>query len=157
MCPHAGYKFSGKTAAIGYKQLAGRKFRTVIVLGPSHTRRFDGAALPAADAIETPLGQMPLSPKAADPGQASPSPSIRSARCSGRTGGGIAPSELPAFGDDTPFTWEHSVEVQVPFLQRMLRNFSVVPVVFGRVDPGGGGEALCRCWTTTRCWWPAPT
>ena len=50
--------------------------------------------------------------------------------------------ELPPFGEDTPHTWEHSVEVQVPFLQRTLKQFSVVPIVLGRVDPEAVGEAL---------------
>ena len=69
MCPHAGYEYSGKTAAIGYKQVAGRKVRTVIIMGPSHYALFDGAALPAAEAMETPLGLVPLSPKGRHVGQ----------------------------------------------------------------------------------------
>ncbi len=74
VCPHAGYPFSGKTAAIGFKQAAGRGFRTVIILGPSHYALFEGAALPAADAMETPLGLVRLSSKVAELAKKNPSP-----------------------------------------------------------------------------------
>ena len=143
VCPHAGYEYSGKTAAIGYKQVAGRKFRTVIILGPSHHALFDGAALPAADAMETPLGPVPLSPKVAELAKKTlrHQSALRSLERPDWWHG-VAQRELPPFGEDTPFTWEHSVEVQVPFLQRVLGNFSIVPVVLGQVDPEAVGEAL---------------
>ena len=144
VCPHAGYEYSGKTAAIGYKQVAGRKFHTVIILGPSHHALFDGAALPAADAMETPLGPVPLSPKVAELAKKKPfAINPHCERLERPDWWTESPQrELPPFGEDTPFTWEHSVEVQVPFLQRVLGNFSIVPVVLGQVDPEAVGEAL---------------
>ena len=64
ICPHAGYEFSGPVAAYAYKNLIGRHFDTVIILAPSHYARFDGASVPAVDAYRTPLGLVPISPKA---------------------------------------------------------------------------------------------
>ena len=48
----------------------------------------------------------------------------------------------PAAGEDTPDTWEHSVEVQIPFLQKTLKNFTILPVVFGNVDPEQAARVL---------------
>ena len=88
VCPHAGYEFSAQTAAIGYKQLAGRDFSTVILLGPSHYAAFEGAFVSTADAYQTPLGMVPLSPKAAELAKLDRSPAIRSA--------GRSPGVVPA-------------------------------------------------------------
>ncbi len=143
VCPHAGYPFSGKTAAMGYKQVADRGFRTVIILGPSHYALFEGAALPAADAMETPLGLVCLSPKVAE--LAKKQPFAVNPPCKVRRPDWWQESpqrELPPFGEDTPFSWEHSVEVQVPFLQRVLADFRVAPVVLGEVDPEAVAKAL---------------
>ena len=69
---------------------------------------------------------------------------IRSARSVGRHGGSRSPKELPPFGEESPHTWEHSVEVQYPFLQRVLKDFEVVPVVFGQIDPEAAADALLK-------------
>jgi len=63
VCPHAGYEFSGPVAAFSFKNLIGRHFDTVIILGPSHYVSFMGASVPAVDAYRTPLGLVPISPK----------------------------------------------------------------------------------------------
>ena len=133
VCPHAGYEYSGATAAVGYKLLAGRDVRTVIVMAPSHYAAFQGAAIPDVEAYETPLGMVPLSPKAAELGRLAPfvvNPPCKVSRPP-REQWLRAPKELPAFGEDTPYTWEHAAEVQLPFLQRTLKDFDIVPVVFG--------------------------
>ncbi len=152
VCPHAGYEYSGQTAAFGYKLLAGREIRTVILMGPSHTAVFDGASIPDADAYETPLGLIPLSPKAAKLAKVKPfvvNPACQVQRppfWRSSPGGAIRPGnwppERPPFGEDTPHTWEHSLEVQLPFLQRVLKeDFSIMPILFGHqpkkvaVDP----------------------
>ncbi len=143
MCPHAGYPFSGKTAAIGLKQAAGRGFRSVIILGPSHYALFEGAALPAADAMDTPLGLVRLSPMVAELAKKKPFAVNPPCRVQRPEWWSQSPQrELPAFGEDTPFSWEHSVEVELPFLQRVLGDFRVTPVVLGQVDPEAVGEAL---------------
>jgi len=64
VCPHAGYEFSGPVAAYSFKNLIGRRYDTVIILAPSHYALFDGASVPAVDAYRTPLGLVPISPKA---------------------------------------------------------------------------------------------
>jgi AmmeMemoRadiSam system protein B/AmmeMemoRadiSam system protein A len=144
VCPHAGYEYSGKTAAIGYKQVAGLDVRTVIILGPSHTAIFQGAAVADADAYRTPLGLVPISAKAAELGRLKPFALRPPCEVHRPKWWERAPEELPAFGEETPHTWEHSVEVQLPFLQRVLPHFEVVPVVFGEVDPEAAADALLK-------------
>jgi len=143
VCPHAGYRFSGPVAATGYSQLRGREFKTVIVMAPSHYARFEGASIANVDAYETPLGLVPVSPQARK--LAGRKPFVREPVCEDIQRPDWwrqAPKELPPFGRDTPHTWEHSLEVQVPFLQRTLGRFELVPIVFGRVDPEEAAETL---------------
>jgi len=111
VCPHAGYRFSGPVAASGFKQLTGRKFERVIVLAPSHHVPFSGVAIPDADALRTPLGDIPVSNVA-------------------RQLASVAPFVV----DSAPHAREHSLEVELPFLQRVLGPFELVPLVFGDVD-----------------------
>lgn len=142
--PHAGYKYSGPTAAIGYKQLAGRDIQTVVVLAPTHYAAFDGASIPPVDAYRTPLGLIRLSPKAAQLAKTAPFVSNPVCRVKRPRWWRQAPKELPAFGKETPHTWEHSLEVQLPFLQAVLKDFSLVPVVQGIVDPAAAAKALAK-------------
>ena len=132
VCPHAGYEFSGQTAAIAYKLLAGRDVQTVVVMGPSHYAYLQGACIPNADAYKTPLGLVPISEKAK--ALAAVAPFGLEAPCPVQRPGWWrqAPKAAPEAGQDTPETWEHSVEVQVPFLQKVLKNFKLLPVVIGR-------------------------
>ena len=138
--PHAGYRYSGPTAAVGYKQLVGREIRTVIVMAPSHYAAFQGAFLSEADAYETPLGRVSLAPMMRE--LAAHRPFVTRPPCRGERPSWSAqsPREAPPRGEDLPDTWEHSLEVQVPFLQRTLADFQIVPIVFGDVDP----EAVAR-------------
>jgi len=141
VCPHAGYSFSGGTAACGYRQLMGTAFRTVFVLGPSHCATFRGAALPGAQFYRTPLGDVKLSEeihRLGPPFTLDPVCTVRRPQWWRERLGG-AP-----VGIDTPFTWEHSVEVQLPFLQRVLPGAELVPVVFGDLDPRQAAEVLGR-------------
>ena len=142
VCPHAGYEFSGPVAAAAYKQLEGRDVDTVILMGPSHYADFEGASIPHADAYETPLGMVRLSSRAEE--LVKIAPLVRNPPCevSRPSWWRRAPKELPPFGEDTPHSWEHSLEVQLPFLQRVLGDFTIVPIVFGRVDPEKVAEAI---------------
>ena len=142
ICPHAGYEFSGPVAAYSFKNLIGRRFDTVIILGPSHYALFDGASVPAVDAYRTPLGLVPISPKAR--ALAKISPCLSEPFCPVQRPPWWQQSSKPAPdpGKDTPDTWEHSVEVEVPFLQKVLTNFSILPVVFGNVDPAQVARAV---------------
>ena len=110
--PHAGYIYSGPVAAYGYKQLEGERYDTVIILGPSHHARFSGFSIPNATHYETPLGLVRISKKA----------------------DGLR-KERYFFYDERIHTKEHSVEVQIPFLQKVLRDFEIIPIVVGDIDP----------------------
>jgi len=133
--PHAGYEFSGPIAAYGYKQLAGRKVRTVIVMGPSHMADFRGACIPDADSYRTPLGTIPLSPKAKELAGIRPLITDPPCRVGRPSWWRQSPKKAPPPDEDTPDTWEHSLEVQLPFLQKTVTDFTLVPIVFGKVDP----------------------
>ena len=113
--PHAGYIYSGNTAAFAYQYLhqLKNKIRRVILLGPAHRFRLTGAALPGVDGFQTPLGLITLD------------------------------SELmEKILDD--YSWinvidqahaeEHCLEVQLPFLQETLNEFKIVPIVVGETD-----------------------
>lgn len=134
--PHAGYPYSGPVAGVAYKQIAGRKYATVVLLGPSHYAYFEGAAIPDVDAFQTPLGEVPLSNKAAILAQHPPFAFDPPARVRPPGGWGAYASGA------TPHTYEHSLEVQLPFLQTVLSDFEIVPIVFGKVDPREAAEAL---------------
>ena len=142
ICPHAGYEFSGPVAACAYKRIAGSSFDTVIILAPSHYALFHGVSVPATDAYGTPLGQVTVSGKARQ--LAKQSPFVLEPRCLVQRPQWAAVASRPGASadEDTPETWEHSVEVQVPFLQRTLKQFKILPVVFGDADPAAVAQAL---------------
>jgi len=112
--PHAGYVYSGPVAGAGYACLAGlggSEHITVVILAPSHHVWFRGAALPEADVFRTPLGDISVS----DAVQVlARGPSV------------LTSGQAHAL--------EHAVEVQLPFLQVALRDFSIIPLVLGEVD-----------------------
>lgn len=142
ICPHAGYAYSGPVAAHAYKLLAGRDFSTVILLGPSHYAQFEGGSVAAVDAYATPLGTVEISPKAN--ALARCPPYTLEPKCLVQRPGWWeqASKPAPATGQETPDTWEHSVEVQVPFLQKTLKHFKILPVVFGATDPAAAARVL---------------
>ena len=142
VCPHAGYTYSGPVAATGYRLLIGREYQTVVILGPSHYAAFQGASVANTDAYRTPLGLVPVSPKAKE--LAKLSPFVLEPRCLVQRPqwSRQASKPEPPIGEDTPDTWEHSGEVQVPFLQKTLKNFAIVPVVTGTVDPAQMAQVL---------------
>jgi len=142
VCPHAGYEFSAPIAASGYKLLAGQRFSTVILLGPSHYALFSGAFVPAVDAYRTPLGFIPLSPKALEMAKIAPFSANPRCRVNRPNWVGRSSRKAPPVGEDMPDTWEHSLEVQLPFLQCTMHDFSIVPVVFGEVDPAAVAKKL---------------
>jgi len=117
IAPHAGYVFSGPTAATAFAGLEGETIRRVILLGPSHHRGFAGAALPAPEitAFATPLGEVSLDRGAVE--------TLR--RRPGFDG--------PAAAHDP----EHSLEVELPFLQVMVPKATIVPILVGSgTEPG---------------------
>jgi len=144
VCPHAGYPYSGPTAAHSYKQLMGRDVRTVILMAPSHYALFDGVSVLDADAYRTPLGLVPVSPKSAALGKVKPFRLEPHGGVRRPPWAGQSPKKAGVPADDTPETWEHSGEVQVPFLQKTLTNFSLVSLVFGQADPKEAADVLAN-------------
>ena len=119
--PHAGYVYSGEVAARAYARLTGSGYRRVILLGPAHRLWFEGIALPVASIFETPLGSIPLDPV-----------------CQELAGlPGIIESE-------EAHRMEHAIEVQLPFLQRVLGKFSIVPLLVGNASPAAVSEIIDR-------------
>jgi AmmeMemoRadiSam system protein A/AmmeMemoRadiSam system protein B len=96
---------------------------------------FPGAAVANTDAYRTPLGLVPVAPRAKELALQSPFISERPCIMQRPQWAPQSSKPLPAPGQDTPDTWEHSGEVQVPFLQRVLKDFAIIPVVTGDVDP----------------------
>ena len=139
--PHAGYQFSGPVAGVGYGQLVGRGFSRVIVMGPSHTVGFSGAYVSAPDTYRTPLGLVPVGTEAVELAKRPPFSSRFDGRVERPSWWPQSPQKPPPLGD-RPDTWEHSLEVQLPFLQRTLKEFTLVPIVFGNTDPKAAAQQL---------------
>lgn len=128
--PHAGYMYSGTVAGNGYALVRGQNYETVVVIAPCHVEFFDFSAVYPGDAYETPLGEIPVDREAArrlcEAGGA-----VRLAMEGHRVGRGGR--------------GEHSLEVQLPFLQVALGEFALVPVVMGdqsEANVRALGEAL---------------
>jgi AmmeMemoRadiSam system protein B len=119
ICPHAGYRYSGPVAGSAFAQLRGQSIERVLLIGPSHRVAFRGVALADTDAFQTPLGRVRLTD----------APSLL-------TGDGLFIRSNAAHEE------EHSLEVELPFLQRVLPHFSLTPLVFGDVDERAVAEAL---------------
>jgi AmmeMemoRadiSam system protein B/AmmeMemoRadiSam system protein A len=124
--PHAGYLYSGPVAASAYACVAALRDRVerVVLLGPAHRVPLRGLAAPRATAFRTPLGDVPVDRAAVD-----------------------ALADLPQVAvSDAPHAPEHSLEVQLPFLQHLLGAFSLVPLVVGDASDEDVAEVLERLW-----------
>lgn len=122
--PHAGYIYSGIVAARGYARLRREGLRQIVLFGPAHFVPLRGLALPDADAFGTPLGSVPLDAGLAD--------QLAKAQGIGRNAAAHAR--------------EHSLEVQLPFLQRILSDFRIVPLVVGRASAQEVASAMDVAW-----------
>jgi hypothetical protein len=115
VAPHAGYQYSGPVAAYPYASLKGRKFARVVVIAPSHYASFDFTSIYEGDAYTTPLGTIPVDKAFAK-----------------ELAGMSSTMQLSGQGHDaTPAGAEHAIEVQLPWLQRVLGEFTLVPIVMG--------------------------
>lgn len=124
--PHAGYIYSGPIAASAYIQLipARARIRRVVLLGPVHRVPVRGLALPGVDGFETPLGIVPLDRQGMD-----------------------AIANLQQVVESLPaHAQEHSLEVQLPFLQLVLDDFSLIPLAVGDATPQEVAQVLERLW-----------
>jgi len=126
IAPHAGYKYSGAIAAKAYARLkpAAGIITRVILMGPCHRVAVKGLALSGADYFETPLGRIEVD-KAAE------------AEIAAMNQVGIFPPTHQA---------EHALEVHLPFLQELLGDFKLVPIVVGETPPGLVAEVLNKLW-----------
>lgn len=124
--PHAGYVYSGSTAALAYARLAPLRkvIRRVVLLGPVHRVPVRGLALPGAVIFATPVGQIEVDQAAI-------------ARIAGLRQVVVSPAA---------HALEHSLEVQLPFLQAVLDDFKLVPLAVGDVTPAEVAEVLEALW-----------
>ena len=124
--PHAGYVYSGPVAASGYRTLAAARetVRRVVLVGPAHYVGVHGIAVSSADAFVTPLGAVPVDSDLRAVVRALPGVSV----------------------DDAAHAPEHSLEVHLPFLQRALARFTILPLVVGRADADTVAGVLDAAW-----------
>lgn len=124
--PHAGYVYSGPIAASAYTRLfPGRSLiRRVVLLGPVHRLPIRGLALPGADSFVTPLGAVEVDTEAVVRLRAMPQ----------------------VCESDAAHSLEHSLEVQLPFLQTILEEFTLVPLAVGDASPSQVAEVIERVW-----------
>lgn len=108
--PHAGYAYSGKTAAHAYKAVENKNYKTVIVISPSHREYFPGISIYSGDAYKTPLGDIELDKEMIAK---------------------LVAEKSYIFEGMNGHRSEHALEVQLPFLQTVLRGFKLVPIVMG--------------------------
>ncbi|HLL00535.1 MAG TPA: AmmeMemoRadiSam system protein B [Myxococcaceae bacterium] len=130
--PHAGYIYSGPIAASAYAHLRAFKegsvsgfVSRVLLLGPCHFVPLRGLAHPDADVLQTPLGTVSVDAELRERAEAT----------------GLVSGSVEAHRR------EHSLEVQLPFLQRALGTFSVLPLVVGRASPEQVASVLETLWT----------
>jgi AmmeMemoRadiSam system protein B len=126
IAPHAGYVYSGAIAGSAYAALASRRgaIERVVLLGPAHRVALRGLAAPEAAAFSTPLGEIRLDREALD--RLLALPQVRTL--------------------DAAHALEHSLEVQLPFLQELLGEFTLVPLVVGDATPAEVAEVLDLLW-----------
>jgi MEMO1 family protein len=124
--PHAGYIYSGSMAAAAYSQIAhrGREIRRVVLIGPSHRVYLRGMAAPATEGFLTPLGMVPIDREL-------------KARV-------LAHEHVVEA--DAPHAQEHCLEVQLPFLQMLLDDFTLLPLALGSASPPAVASVLAAVW-----------
>ncbi len=112
VAPHAGYRFSGPTAALSVMQIDAQKTKRVIVMGPSHHASFRGLSILDVDAYQTPLGLIRLDPAVAEMRK---SPLVQSL--------------------ERAHNREHAIEIELPLLQKHLGSgFTIIPIIVGHLD-----------------------
>jgi MEMO1 family protein len=121
--PHAGYVYSGPVAAYGYKSLLGRAYDAVIIIAPSHRVNFEGVAIQNNGGYRTPLGIVDIDEDLSEE---------------------ILKEGSAVHINTRAHTGEHSLEVQLPFLQVVLNSFKLVPLIMGTQDLSVC-EELSRC------------
>lgn len=124
--PHAGYIYSGAIAAAAYTAVAERRhaIRRVVLIGPSHRVYLRGMAVPAAAYFQTPLGRITVDPD------------LKS----------VLLRRTDVVESDAPHAQEHCLEVQLPFLQTLFDELTLLPLVLGSIAPAQVAAALSDVW-----------
>jgi AmmeMemoRadiSam system protein B len=124
--PHAGYVYSGSTAACSYALIAAQRstLRRVVLIGPSHFVHLRGAAVPEADVFRTPLGDIEID----------------------QDGKQRVLVQCDVAVSDAPHAREHALEVQLPFLQEILGDFTLLPIVVGSAPAPYVSSILGQVW-----------
>jgi AmmeMemoRadiSam system protein B len=126
IAPHAGYIYSGPIAASAYARLKKARdlISRVVIIGPSHRVAFRGLAVSKADSFSTPFGKIPVDPDAVK-----------------------MIAKLPFVGYlEHAHTYEHSLEVHLPFLQEALKDFKIVPILAGDASAEQVGQVIDALW-----------
>ena len=108
--PHAGYVYSAPTAAWAFSAIKGASYKTVIVMAPSHRVAFDGVAVWPSGYFSTPLGQIPVDEELVSR---------------------LMEQSCVVQDYREPHMDEHSLEMELPFLQHLLKDFALVPLIIG--------------------------
>lgn len=126
LAPHAGYPYSGSVAGSAFRSLGTHRthIRKVVLIGPCHRMSFRGLALPSHRAFATPLRDTPVDVDAM-------------ARLAAMPGVRVL---------DAAHAEEHSLEVELPFLQVLLHHFEVIPILVGDEEPQAVARALEAVW-----------
>ena len=111
--PHAGHQYSGQCAAYGYSLIKGKPFKRIIIIGPSHTTGFIGVSVSRATHYETPLGKVEVDRDACD--------------------ALLKNDKLFSYQSSADMN-DHSLEIQLPFLQTVLSGYKIVPLIAGEID-----------------------
>jgi AmmeMemoRadiSam system protein B len=115
IAPHAGYQYSGYTAAYGYSLLDWKQFETVVIISPSHREYFDGVSVFSGRAYSTPLGEVEIDDYLRD--------------------AFLKKAGEVAVESNAGHRSEHAIEVQLPFLQVAMGEFKLLPIVMGNQRP----------------------
>jgi AmmeMemoRadiSam system protein B len=128
--PHAGYIYSGGIAASAYAAVASLRevVRRIVLIGPSHRVYLRGMAVPTAASFATPLGVVEIDRE------------LKS----------VLMQRTDVVESDTPHAQEHCLEVQLPFLQMLFEEFTLLPLVLGSIGPEHVAAALAQVWGDTR-------
>ena len=112
--PHAGYEFSGAVAGYGFKAIQGQNFKKAVIIGPSHQAYFSGFAISKADIWQTPLGEIEIDDE------------LRQK---------LIQEDNSIFISENPHSYEHCLEVEVPFLQKINPDIEILPIIIGPNNP----------------------
>jgi hypothetical protein len=108
--PHAGYIYSGRTAAFAYNTIKNKNYKTVIIISPSHKEYFPGVSVYEGDGYITPMGVLNVNKDIVNQ---------------------LTEGSINVFKGSEGHRQEHGVEVHLPFLQFILQDFTIVPIVMG--------------------------